>query len=380
MSDELAARAERVVIWRSKWLPASETFVADHLAGLRRWRGVPLGLYRESQGLPTTPDVAPFPAGTWGRRLARASAATGYRGVFDAVLRRERPRLVHAHFGTNAVDVLPLVRRHRLPLVVTWHGHDLNRAPQEDPSGRYRAGMRAVFDYADRLIAVSDYTRTRLLDHGAPDHKIEVRYLGIPVRDRDEQPTRSPRGIAFVGRLVPRKGVADLLSAYGALARGLRDQHPLTIVGDGPERAALERQAAGLDGGSVSFLGTQGPDRVARVLRTHAVFAGPSKRVPDGDAETFGLTYLEAGLAGLPVLGYDWAGVPEAVLHERTGLLAPVGDVAALTAHLERLLTDTALADRLGAEGRRRVLADFDIADRIADLELLYDEIAGERR
>lgn len=382
MPHDPSAEAARVVIWRSKWLPASETFVADHVTGLRRWRGVPLGLYREPQGLAVTPEVAPFPLNDWGRRLARASAATGYRGVYDRVLRRERPRLVHAHFGTNAVEVLPLARRLRLPLVVTWHGHDLNRAPQEDSSGRYRAGMREVFDYADRLVAVSDYVRTRLLDFGAPAAKIEVRYLGIPVRGGTEGSgaSRGEAGIAFVGRLVPRKGVADLLTAYAGLPLDLRERHRLTIVGDGPERAALEQQAGGIEGGEISFLGTQGPDRVAEVLRSHAVFAGPSTRRADGDAETFGLTFLEAGLAGLPVLSYDYAGVPEAVLHERTGLLAPVGDVAVLGRHLQRLLADPGLADRLGAAGRQRVLTEFDLLERVAALEEMYDEIVGAPR
>ena len=93
--------------------------------------------------------------------------------------------------------------------------------------------------------------------------------------------------------------------------------------------------------------------------------------------------FAEAALAGLPVVAYRHGGVVEAVADGETGLLVAEGDVSALSGALAELLTDLARAERLGAAGRARVLADFYVATNTAALEDLYDEavaIAGSSR
>ena len=89
--------------------------------------------------------------------------------------------------------------------------------------------------------------------------------------------------------------------------------------------------------------------------------------------------YLEAALHGVPAVAYDSGGVREAVLSGITGLLAPEGDTAALTAHLTTLLTDPGLAARLGRAGRARIVRDFDVVAQTAELERIYDRVAGLR-
>lgn len=369
-----------VAVWRSRWLAPSETFVRDHVEGLTRWQALTLGLYHEESGLDVTPDLAPFARTATGRRLVGAASRLGYLGIYDTAVMRRRPALVHAHFGTGAVEVLPIARRHRLPLVVTFHGHDVNRAPREDPDGRYLRRLRQVFEYADVLLAVSKFIATRLVDLGAPPEKVRVHYLGVPVAEPLADP-RSPRqGIVFVGRLTRQKGVDDLLEAYAQLPVDVRRRTPLRIAGAGPERDRLEDLAGGIPDGDVEFLGTVPSARVRELLAHAALFVAPSKEVPEGDAEAFGLALIEASLAGVPVLSYDFAGVPEAVVDGRTGLLAPEGDTVALSTHMQRLLQDPVLASTLGAQGQQRVVEDFDAATQTALLEDLYDEVAHDSR
>ena len=369
-----------VAVWRSLWLPGSETFVRDHVASLRGYQPLTLGLYQDEPDFSLTPDRAPFARTGYRARLAAASSRLGHVGVYEPILRRHRPSLLHAHFGTGAVEALPVARRNGLPLVVTFHGHDVNRAPLDDVSGRYRRRLAEVFDYASVLLAVSEFIAGRLLALGAPADKIRVHHLGIPVRPPLPDPHADRTGVAFVGRLTRQKGVEDLLLALAQLPPSLLASTPVRIVGKGPERARLEELARSVPDADIVFLGRLPPEEVADLLATSALFVGPSTMVPEGDAEAFGLAALEASRAGVPVVSYDYAGMPEAVVDGVTGLLAPVGDVSGLAQRMQALLTDRARAVSLGAAGQRRVVADFDVLDRTRVLEEIYDEVCRAAR
>src|SRR3954470_11876427 len=95
------ADAQVVAVWRSWWLPPSETFIRDHIRHLMRWQPLLLGLGRQDSALGVLPDVAPFADSTPGRLLERVAHRAGYRGLYSRALRSSRPQLMHAHFGTD---------------------------------------------------------------------------------------------------------------------------------------------------------------------------------------------------------------------------------------------------------------------------------------
>jgi glycosyltransferase involved in cell wall biosynthesis len=253
----------------------------------------------------------------------------------------------------------------------------VTRAPRLDPTGQYASRLHEVFAYASTLLPVSDFLAERLVALGAPAPKVRVHPLGIPVLEPLPDPAASRRGITFVGRLVPLKGVDDLLDAVALLPEAVRRSTPVCIIGDGPARPALERQASHIPSADIRFLGHLPPPQVAERLASTRVFAGPSKSLADGSAEAYGLVYLEAARAGAPVVAYADGGVPSAVVDGRTGLLAPSGDVRALAGNLLTLLTNVELAQRLGAAGQARVISELDITDRTRVLEAMYDEVAA---
>lgn len=371
------SEAPTVAVWRGLWLPRSETFVRNQVASLSRWRPYLVGLRRLPDGLDVVPDLAPYGSGPVSDLVLRADRATGLRRHFDAALRRERVRVIHAHFGTGGVEVLPISRRTGIPLVVTFHGFDATSHPRGREKGhaRYREALEELFAHASRLIAVSDFIAGRLLDLGAPEERVRVLPIGIPV---DAPPGDGGRsGVVFAGRLVEVKGVADLIDAVALLPADLRASTPLRIAGSGPLEAPL-RERAERAGVAAEFLGAVDSATVHELLATGAVFASPSRTSADGAQEGFGMVFLEAGLAGTPVLSYSHGGVPEAVVDGGTGLLAPEGDVPALSAALERLLRDASLRARLGAAGRARVLLDYDVRRCTGRLEDLYDEVVAE--
>lgn len=173
----------------------------------------------------------------------------------------------------------------------------------------------------------------------------------------------------FVGRLVYYKGLEVVLEAL-TRTRGLN----LAVVGTGPLGQRLKASAArlGLER-RVCFLDNVGEDRLHALYRACRFLALPST----APSEAFGMVQLEAMSAGKPVISTRLAsGVPFVNQHERTGLIVPPGDPAALASSMQRLARDEALAARLGHGARRRAATDFGV-DQVLDLWLeLYQRLS----
>jgi glycosyltransferase involved in cell wall biosynthesis len=174
--------------------------------------------------------------------------------------------------------------------------------------------------------------------------------LLAPFLDAGEFLKRPPR--PKPGRLVTvammRPG--DKMESYAMLAQSLaligdRDW-TLSIIGDGPCRSETEALFAGFSAGRIVWHGQQSQAEIASLLAESAVYVWP------GCGEAYGLAYLEAQAAGLPVVAQAIAGVPEVVDHGRTGLLTPAGDMNAYACSIESLLDDAALCGRLAAAAR----------------------------
>ena len=164
--------------------------------------------------------------------------------------------------------------------------------------------------------------------------------------------------ILFVGRLVKRKGVDDLIGAFNLLLSDIPTARR-EIVGDGPERMNLEKLVSDLGiGEKVRFVGSLKGRALNEKYLECDVFVMPSRTMKD-DVEGFGTVFLEAGLAGKPSVGTDSGGIPEAVIDGETGILVPEADIKGLALALRTVLTDEALGLRLGENARRRVLTEF---------------------
>jgi glycosyltransferase involved in cell wall biosynthesis len=212
---------------------------------------------------------------------------------------------------------------------------------------------------ADSVLANSRFTST-LLPFVNP-RKVRILYPGVDPTIAGEVAIPSGairKRILFVGRLVRRKGLKDLIDAFKVVSEEIPDA-TLEIVGDGPEKRELEHMVADLGlGGKVSLFGTLRGKPLFERYSYCDVFVMPSVTLPD-DVEGFGTVFLEAGLFRKPSVGTTSGGIPEAVEDGRTGLLVPEGNAGELAQALRRLLTDTRLASSLGLNARERVLSKF---------------------
>ncbi len=402
-----------VLIYRDTLLPRSETFIPAQVDSLDRFAAVYVGTRRES-GVTLSGSTEILGDGDrfsplWKTLFKTMSDTTGQLppGWIDR-LRRHQPQLIHAHFGPDGTFALPLARALDIPLVVTFHGYDatmaglsgdLTRSPlalarqfvqQRGTFYReqYLRRRSRLFAEADCIIAVSQFIADRLLAAGCPASKLRVHYIGI---DRSQFVPQSPGKafqldlpqpptILFVGRLVEKKGAADLIQACAQLPNRQPDLNPkLILIGDGPLRSDLEAQAQALNV-NTEFLGYQSPDVVRDWLTRTQVFCVPSRTARSGDAEGLGMVFAEAQAMGVPVVSCRSGGVPEVVQDGQTGLLVPEADPTALATALAQVLGDRFLRQTLSAAGPTWIADRFDLKTNTAELERIYDQILTQHR
>jgi glycosyltransferase involved in cell wall biosynthesis len=269
-------------------------------------------------------------------------------------LRRLRTRfpfeLIHAH---NAVPAGDAVRRAcaGTPLVVSVHGGDvLHTAPRSEAGAR---AVRAALQAATTVLANSRGIAELTSALGARDTRVV--HLGAEL-PRAAGENASPRALSLVsvGHLVARKRHADVLRALAVLA----PRHPAlryVIVGDGPERGALEGLAARLGiGERVDFEGQLAPAAALQAMRRCTLLAMPSTE------EAFGVAYVEAMAAGLPAIGCRGEPGPEEIAEAGGGMvLVPPGDVERLVQRIDELLSDPALRRETSLRARQTVAASF---------------------
>ncbi len=321
---------------------------------------------------------------------------------FSQVLRetwqRDRPDVVHAHFWMSGLAALPAARALRIPVVQTFHAlGSVKKRYQgvEDTSPPEREETeRRLAREVDLVVATCRDEVSELRSAGSPPHRVQVVPCGVDV-ERFAAPATDGTGgpgvagpvgpgcrtrLLTVGRLVPRKGIeaairaleflpdAELVVAGGPAAHDLDGDH---------EAVRLQKVAVELGlSDRVHLVGRVSPDDLPALLRSaDALLATPWY-------EPFGIAVLEAMAAGLPVVATAVGGMLDTVRDGVSGRLVPVdaqGRVAPehLAAAVASVVTDPAVARRMGAAGRRRARERYDWARVAAATETAYEQLLG---
>jgi teichuronic acid biosynthesis glycosyltransferase TuaC len=266
-------------------------------------------------------------------------------------LRRSFPfEVVHAHNAVPAADAARIAAA-GVPLIVSVHGGDVLHTALRGPAGA--AAVRRGLEAAQLVLANSEGIAKLSRASGARETRVVHLGTDLPLIQRDRV-ANSPASLVTVGHLVARKRHGDVLRAVAVLSR----RHPqlrYTIIGDGPERGALEALAARLEvSDRVEFLGQLPPDEALARARLATAFVMPSTE------EAFGVAYIEAMAAGIPAIGCRGEPGPEEIAAAGDGfLLVPPGDIERLTQRIDELLSDPQRLREAAQRARATVAENF---------------------
>jgi len=298
--------------------------------------------------------------------------------------------VVHANFFMSALASLPAARRHGVPLAVTFHALGrVRRLHQREadrfPDSRFQIESDIVRE-ADMIIAECPQDRRDLLNlYDADPRRIRVVPCGYDPQEMSVMDTAEARRrlawrpdefrILQLGRMVPRKGVDNVIEALGVLHRRHGVAARLCVVGgDRRDSAELARLRAVAERAGVTpfveFAGRRDRQDLCCYYCASDVF------VTTPWYEPFGITPVEAMACGRPVVGSDTGGIRSTIKDGKTGFLVPARDPEALAARLARLADDPGLRRQMGLAGARRARRRFTWRQVGNDLLAAYDELS----
>jgi glycosyltransferase involved in cell wall biosynthesis len=222
--------------------------------------------------------------------------------------------------------------------------------------------LRQKADRAVKMVTISEFNRTFLEGIGLPKDKLDVVRCGVSFQffppTRPFQRQESYR-IGTLGRLVEKKGIDTLIYAIAEL----QSRHytlELSIAGDGPLREELRSLANALGVAQlVRFEGAMSHGEVAAWMRRLDAFVLACKRDKNGDMDGIPVVLMEAMSQSVPVISTRISGIPELVIHDRTGLLANPDDSRDLAIQIDRLMESPELRERLAGEAAEHVKREF---------------------
>lgn len=296
------------------------------------------------------------------------------------LLRTMQPDVLNAHFVVpSGIPALALARIGRVPFVLTLIGGDIYD-PSKGVSPHRHAILRWIVSRivrrADAVTAISQDTRERALRYHRAEAPITVVPLGLvppaaPLEVKQSPDTVGARiDLITVGRLIPRKGYADLLLAIASMHEKNIFLH---ILGDGPLASELQREAATrgvLD--RVQFHGHVSEAEKFRLLAASDVYVSASHH------EGFGICFLEAMYAGLPIIATDTGGQTDFLTAGRNAILVPPHHPKELGRALEALILDRSVRERMAATNREDV-QQYVIGRTAAQYEEIFQRVSHSR-
>lgn len=371
-----------VAVFKTKFLPNSETFIHDELRHHINYKVTVLTKKHLNENLFPGHHVISL------RDHSKLSKLENfifnkwfYSWTFNREFLNRKIDIIHAHFATGGVYMMGFAKKFDIPLVVTLHGKDVTLLISEEikrPRWRFfRENYKRLFDTASLFLAASQELKDIVVSAGCPKEKVIEYRLGIDLSKFSPAKVdlTAPPKVIMIGRLVEKKGFEFGVRAFAkVIHQGIAAT--LHIIGDGPLRDQLERVAVELGVyQKLHFEGLLSHDHVVSQLKTSSILLAPSVVAENQDRDSGLITAKEASACSIPVIGSIHGGIPDIVEDGKTGFLVKEKDVDGLSARLTSLLKDENLRTTLGNNGRKKMEAEYDNRRCNERLEAIYDSL-----
>lgn len=294
-------------------------------------------------------------------------------------LNKNKIDVVLANYGISASHMVTPCKALNIPLIVIFHGHD---ATDKKLLNEYKHKYAKLFDYASKIIVVSNDMKSQLIGLGAPKSKIQVIPCGVNTSmfESNTEPVQQKIFLA-VGRLTPKKGPLYTIKAFNSVLQKQPDAK-LIFVGN---KNGLYNECQDLIsnlgiGKSVTFTGILSQQEISNLMQSSLAFVQHSITAPNGDMEGSPVSIMEASSSGLPIVSTRHAGIKELVVHNKTGFLVDEKDVNKMAEYMLRLCDDFELAKTLGIEGRKHIEQNYEQKKQIGKLYILAKNIVSSKK
>jgi colanic acid/amylovoran biosynthesis glycosyltransferase len=379
--DSPGGAADRVALQRcGQFVGRTTNWLYDHLRHLPRYR--PVVFCDELVHRDEFPELEAWRLDprSLKRRIWRRLAGDRLYPSDLWRVRKLAPRVLHSHFGDQAVEDLGLQKALGIPWIAAFYGADIYEL---GPQAEWQAKYAHVFSKAARVLALGPRMKTQLESIGCPAEKVAIHPLGVDAENLPSSGRALQKGetlkILFAGTLREKKGVPYLLEAV-ALARRRGVPLDLHLVGDAGGRPAdretkeaIFRQIGQLGLEDVVTLRPYLPFRelVVLALRLH-VFVVPSVTAADGDAEGTPFVLQQMMATGMPAIATAHSDIPY-LFGEHAHLLVPERDAGAIADRLQCYAENPDRIIQDGAKMRDQIRHAFDVRKCAAHLSDLYD-------
>jgi len=287
-------------------------------------------------------------------------------------LKKFNPDVLWIEFGTTAHVASNLIQALGKPYIISVHGFDVSVSLQDN---WYKSEFVRLAVSSKKVLCASLFIQDSLINLGIPREKCQVIRLGVsPPTNTTNKKTKHPSFI-HVGRLVQVKNPLLLIRAFHIASQSIPDA-VLTIVGDGPLREKATALTRELDiANKVIFKGALNHPESLLLVEENWALCQAGKTCERGQQEAFGLSLAEAAVRGLPVVATKFGGIPEQVLHQKTGILVEEDDLQGFAEAIRDIALHPQKAMKLGESGRHNILNLCNPIKRIEALKSLISSI-----
>lgn len=295
--------------------------------------------------------------------------------------KQQKIDIVHAHFANVAWNFRTIPRKLKVPFVVSFYGWDYEMLPHTDP--KYKKRYQQLFDIADQFVCEGIHGRKILLKMGCPKYKINVVQLGVKVEKiklRERTKKVNQLNLIQVASFNEKKGHIYTVKAFLRAVKTCPNM-TLTLVGadqnNGIKQDIIRLKNKSRHSNKIKIKNRVDFSKLHYYFKDYQVFIHPSCYAENRDCEGGApIVLLDAQATGMPVISTRHCDIPDEVIHEKTGLLAPEKNVTALTKHIEYFYKMNQRSyNKFSQEARHHILTNYNVEDKSLKLQRLYNKL-----